>query len=154
MTRVVLDAVAKAHGLEHLEIIVGALLQALRLEQLVSRLELGHTLLALFTNRFQSRLNLGLLSHVVRCRPHGNGFILTQHLTGDLVDLGNQLDLVAKKLKAQWVLGIGRIHVDDITAHAKRSARQIIVISIVLNIDKRMDKVITLERHLLVDVWR
>ena len=50
MTRVVLDAVAKAHRLEHLEIIVGALLQTLCLEQLISRLELGHTLLALFTD--------------------------------------------------------------------------------------------------------
>ena len=50
MTRVVLDAVAKAHRLEHLKIIVGALLQTLCLEQLISRLELGHTLLALFTD--------------------------------------------------------------------------------------------------------
>ena len=50
MTRVVLDTVTKTHGLEHLEIIVGALLQTLCLEQLISRLELGHTLLALFTD--------------------------------------------------------------------------------------------------------
>ena len=50
MTRVVLDAVAKAHRFEHLEIIVGTLLQTLCLEQLISRLELGHTLLALFTD--------------------------------------------------------------------------------------------------------
>ena len=50
MARVVLDTVAKTHGLEHLEIIVGALLQTLRLEQLISRFELGHTLLALFTD--------------------------------------------------------------------------------------------------------
>ena len=32
MTRIVLDAVAEAHGLEHLKIIIGALLQALSLE--------------------------------------------------------------------------------------------------------------------------
>ena len=51
MARVVLDAVAEAHGLEHLEVVVGALLQALRLEQLVSRLELCHALLALLFNR-------------------------------------------------------------------------------------------------------
>ena len=50
MTRVVLDTVTKTHGLEHLEIIVGALLQTLCLEQLISRLELGHTLLALFAD--------------------------------------------------------------------------------------------------------
>ena len=50
MTRVVLDTVTKTHGLEHLKIVIGALLQTLRLEQLVGRLELGHTLLALFTD--------------------------------------------------------------------------------------------------------
>ena len=50
------------------------------------------------------------------------------------------------------MLGIGRIHVDDIAAHAEGAARQIIVVAIVLDIDKRMDKVIALERYLLVDV--
>ena len=62
MTRVVLDAVAKAHRLEHLKIIIGA---TLRLEQLVGRLELRHALLALFADRFQSSLDLRLLGHVV-----------------------------------------------------------------------------------------
>ena len=88
----------------------------------------------------------------MRRRPHGNGLVLTQHLAGDLVDLGNQLDLVAKELKPQRMLGIGRVHVDDIAAHAEGAARQIVVIAIVLNVDERMDKVIALERHLLVDV--
>ena len=90
----------------------------------------------------------------MRGRPHRNGLVFAQHLTGDLINLGNQLDLVAKKLKAQRVLGIGRIHVNDITAHAEGAARQIIVVAIVLNINERMDKVIALERHLLVDVRR
>ena len=88
----------------------------------------------------------------MRGRPHGNGLVLTQHLAGDLINLGNQLDLVTKELKPQRMLGIGRIHVDDIAAHAEGATRQIIVIAIVLDIDKRMDKVIALERHLLVDV--
>ena len=50
MARVVFDAVAKAHRLEHLEVIIGPLLQTLRLEQLVGRLELRHALLALFAD--------------------------------------------------------------------------------------------------------
>ena len=50
------------------------------------------------------------------------------------------------------MLGIGRVHVDDIAAHAEGAARQIIVVAIVLDIDKRMDKIVALERHLLVDV--
>ena len=50
------------------------------------------------------------------------------------------------------MLGIGRIYVDDIAAHAEGATCQVIVIAIVLNIDKRMDKVIALKRHLLIDV--
>ena len=154
MARIVLDAVTKSHCLEHLKIVIGALLQTLRLEQLVGRLELCHTLLALFANRFQSRLDLGFLGNVVRCRPHRNSLVLTKHLAGDLIDFGDKLDLIAKELKPQRMLGIGRIHVDDIATHAKRTARQVIIIAIVLNIDERMDKVITLERHFLVDIRR
>ena len=90
----------------------------------------------------------------MRGRPHRNGLVFAQHLTGDLINLGNQLDLVAKKLKAQRVLGIGRVHVDDIAAHAEGTTREVIVITIVLNVDERMDKVVALERHLLVDVRR
>ena len=51
------------------------------------------------------------------------------------------------------MLGIGRINVDNIAAHTEGTARQIIVIAIILNVDERMDKVIALERHLLIDVW-
>ena len=50
------------------------------------------------------------------------------------------------------MLGIGRVHVDDIATHAEGATRQIIVISIVLDINERMDKVVALERHLLVDI--
>ena len=88
----------------------------------------------------------------MRGRPHRNCFVLTQHFAGDLIDLGNQFDLVTKELKPQRMLGIRRIHVDNIAAHAERSACKVIVIAIILNVDKCMDKVIALERHLLVDV--
>ena len=123
MARVVLDAVTKTHGLEHLKIVIGALLQALRLEQLVGRLEFCHALLTLFANRFKGCLDLGLLGYVMRCRPYGNGLVLTKHLAGDLIDFGDKLNLITKELKPQRMLGIGRIHVDDIATHAKRTAR-------------------------------
>ena len=42
VARVVLDARAEAHGLEGLQVVVGALLQALGLQELAGLLELGH----------------------------------------------------------------------------------------------------------------
>ena len=90
----------------------------------------------------------------MRCRPHGNSLILTKHLTGNLIDFGDKLDLIAKELKSQRMLGIGRIHIDNITAHAEGATRQVIVVPVVLNVDERMDKVIALERYFLVDIRR
>ena len=152
VTRIVLDARAKTHRLEQLKVVIGSLLQALRLEQLVLGLELGHALLALLLDGLESRRHLGLLGHVVRSGPHRDGVVLTQQLTCDLIDLGNELYLVAKELKAQGVLRIRRIDINHIATHAKRTARKVIVIAIVLNINQRVDKIIALERHLLIHV--
>ena len=152
MARVVLDARAEPHRLKHLEIIVGALLQPLGLKQLVGRLELRHTALELLFDGLQGVRYLGLLGHVVRSGPDGDRIVLTQDLTGHLVDLGYELHLVAEELEAQGVLRIRRVHVDHVAAHAKRAARQVVIVAIVLDIDQRMDEVVALERILLVDI--
>ena len=152
MPRIVLDSIRESHGLEHLEVVVASLLQALRLKKFVLGLKLGDALLALFSDALESSFYLGLLSHVVRGRPYRDGLVFAQDLAGNLIDLSNKLNLVAKELKAQRMLGIRRIDIDDIPAHTERSARQVVIVSIVLDIDERMDEVVALERNLLIDV--
>ena len=154
MARVVLDAVAEAHGLEHLEVVAGTLLQALSLEQLVGRLELGHAVLQFLLDRAERVRYLGLLCHIMGRRPHGNGVVLAGDLARHLIDLGDLLHLVAKELKAQRMLGIGRKHVHHIAPHAEAPALQVVVVAVVLDVDERVDEVVALERHLLVHVGR
>ena len=152
VTRIVLDTRAKTHRLEQLKVVIGSLLQALRLEQLVLGLELGHALLALLLDGLESRRHLGFLGHVVRGGPHRDGVVLTQQFACDLIDLGNELHLVTKELKAQGVLRIRRIDINHIATHAKRTACKVIVIAIVLDINQRVDKIIALKGHLLVHI--
>mgnify|MGYP000211194174 CR=1 FL=1 len=90
----------------------------------------------------------------MRRRPYGNGIVFTQNLARDLVDLGDEFHLVAKELKAQGMLGIRGEHVDYVPSHAKRAARQVEVVTVVLDVDERMDELIAFERRLLVHVRR
>ena len=154
MARVVLDTRAEPHGLEHLKVVIGTLLQALRLQQLVLGLELGHALFAFFLDSLECSSDLGLLGHIMRGGPNGHGVVLAQQLSSHLVDLGYELDLVTKELKAQRMLRIRRIDVDDIPSHAKCPTRQVVIVAIVLDVNQRMDKVIPLKRNLLVHIGR
>ena len=66
MTRVVLDAGAGPGLAHHLHVEVGALAQALRLEQAAARLEQLHALLELRLDGDERALHLLLRGHVVR----------------------------------------------------------------------------------------
>ena len=152
VARVVLDAVAEPHGLEHLEVVGGALCEALGLEELVGSLELGHTTLELLADSLERAANLGPLGHVVRCRPDGDGVELADDLARDVVDLGDELDLVSKEAHAQRVLGVWREHIHGISPHAEGPAREVVVVAVVLDVDERLDEVVALERLVLRDV--
>jgi len=152
VTRVVLDAVAVAHALEHLEVVRRALREALRLEHVVGSLELGHTLLQLVADGREGARDLGTLRDVVRRGPDGHGIELADHLARDVVDLRDELDLIAEEPDAQRVLRIGRKDVDDIPPHAEHAALEVVVVAVVLDVDEVADEVVPLERDLLVHV--
>ena len=152
VARVVLDAVAVAHVLEHLEVVGRALREALGLEQLVGRLELGHAGLELLRDGLERVGHLGPLGHVVGGGPDGDGVELAHELARHGVDLGDELDLVAEEGDAQGVLGVGREDVDGVAAHAEGAAREVVVVAVVLDVDELADEVVALERHLLVHV--
>ena len=145
VARVVLDAVAVAHGLEHLEVVARALLESLGLEQLVGGLELGHATRELLADGLEGVRDLGTLGHVVRRRPDGYGVELARDLAGRRVYLGDELDLVAKERDAHRVLGVGRPHVDHVATHAEGAAREVEVVAVVLDVDEGVDEVVALE---------
>ena len=90
----------------------------------------------------------------MRSRPNRNRVVFPQNLSGDLVNLGNKLNLVAKELKAQRVLGVGWIDVHHVAAHAEGAASEVKVVAVVLDIDKGVDEVVALEWSFLVHVGR
>ena len=154
VARVVLDARAEAHGLEGLKVVVGALLQALGLQELAGLLELGHASGLLFGDGLQGAVELGALGDVVRGRPDGNGVKGVENLARDLVNLVDALDLVAEELDAHGVLGIGREHVHHVAAHAEGASVQVVVVAVVEDVDERVHEVVAVKRGVLAHVGR
>ena len=152
VTRVVLDAGAVSHGLEHLEVISGALRETLSLEDHVVRLKFGHASFELFLDGRDRVVNLGPLGHVVRGRPDGDGIELAHDLARDVVHLGDELDLVAKEADAQGVLCIRGEHVHGVAPHTEGPSREVIVVAIVLDVNELTNEIVTLKWLRLVHV--
>jgi hypothetical protein len=132
---VVLDAVAEAHLLQQLEVVHGALLQALALQQLALGLEARERLAQLLADGVDGLLALLLGRDVVAAREDGGGLQLAQHLAAQRVHLADALDLVAPVLDAQGhVLGVHREHLHHVAAHPEGAAVEVDVVARVLDV--------------------
>ncbi len=147
MARIVLDARAEAHGLQHLEVVVRAHLQALRLEQLAFVVELLQAVAQFVADGADGAVHLRARRDVVRRRPHGKRVVRVEDLARDAVDFGYLLDLVAPEVDADGVVGIGREHVERVAAHAERAALQLVVVAVVLDVDEVVNHVALVEEH-------
>ena len=104
---VVLDAVAVADGLDHLEIEAGALVDALRLDQAAFRFELGLPLVELVEDGVDGGgFALGL-DDVVGLGVDGQAGVLLLDGAEEGIDLGEGVDLVAEELDAVGVFVVG-----------------------------------------------
>ena len=151
MPRVVLDAGAKSHGLQHLQVVVHAHLQALGLQELPLFLELHKALAQLVLNRAEGLVHLRARRNVVGSRPDGQRLVGVQHLAGDLVDLVDGLDLVPPELDADGMVGVGREHVQRIAPHAEGAALLLVIVAVVLDVDELVDDLVAVHLLLLVD---
>ena len=95
---VVLNARAVPQLLHHLDVVHGALLDALGLHQLVLAVEVGHPLLQLLIDLLDGGVHLLLGSDIVVGRPDGDGGQAADRGTGDHVDLADPVDLVPEEL--------------------------------------------------------
>ena len=134
VTRVVLDAVAISHVLKHLEVIARTLAQALSLEEFIGFLELGQALRKLLVDGVECAVDLGTLRDIVTCRPDGHRVKLAQNLARDLIDLGDNLDFIAKELDAERVLRIWRKHIHALPAHTEAAASKIDIVAVILDV--------------------
>ena len=154
MPRVVLDAGAEAHGLQHLQVVVHAHLQALGLQELSLFLELYEALAQLVLNRAEGLVHLRPRRNVVGSRPDGQRLVGVQHLARDLVNLVDGLDLVPPELDADGMVGVGREHVQRVAPHAEGAALLLVVVAVVLDVDELVDDLVAIHLLLLVDEHR
>ena len=150
--RVVLDAVAEADLLHHLEVEAGAHAQPLGLEQLALALELGQALRELGADRDQRALQGLGAGGVVGRREDGDRVQLLDHIAGQRMQRVQRLDLVAEHLDADRVLLVDRDDLDGVAAHAELAAREVDVVALVLHVDEAAHQLVA--RDVLADLQR
>ena len=131
MARVVLDPVAEAHFLQHLEVVVRPHPDALRLEVLAVLLEERHALVQFPADRRDGRLQLAAARHVLISRIQIELVQRAQHLAGERIELAQCVHVVAEELHPQPVLQVRRHHVHRVAAHAEAPGLQLIVVALV-----------------------
>ena len=135
--RIVLDAGAVAELLHHLNVIVRALTDALRLEELTLLLECFHARVALGADLADGALHLFVRCDIVRRRIDRHVAKRADGRTGDDVDVRNAVDLVTEKLHTHgMVRRIGREDVDRVAADAEHVARKGNVVALVADVDE------------------
>ena len=139
--RVVLDAVAEADLLHHLEVVLRAHAQALGLEQLALLLEPGQALLQLHLDVDDGALHALLAGGVVRGREDREVVDLAQVLAGDEVDAADALDVVAEELDAHRVLLVRGVHLDGVAPDAELAPHEVHVVALVLHVDELREDV-------------
>src|SRR5438094_1342558 len=144
--RVVLDAVAEAHLPQHLHVVLRALAQAMRLEQLALRLELGTALVELAAYLGDRALHRALLDVVVRRRPDGDVLeVVLDELSRQRVEVLQALDLVAEHRHAEGGLLVGGEDLERLPAHAERPAAERRVVTAVLDRDELAQEVVAVD---------
>ncbi len=134
--RVVLDPGAEAELLHHLEVVLGALAQPVRLQHLVLGLQLLDALVELVADLVDRALDGRLRRHVLGRGPDGDVVELREDLAGQRVEMRDRLDLVAEERDAVRGLLVRRLDLDDVALDAEASAAEDRVVPRVLAVDQ------------------
>jgi hypothetical protein len=144
--RVVLDAVAEAHLAQHLHVVLRALTEAMRFEQLALGLELGTARVQLAADLLDRRLDRALAHVVVRGRPDGHVLeVVLDELAGERIEVLEALDLVAEQCGAVGGLGVGGEDLERFAAHAEGAAPQRLVVARVLDRDELAQQLVAID---------
>ena len=141
VARVVLDARARAGGLQHFEVEHRALLEALGFEQAALRVEFVEALLEFGLDALDGLDERGARRDVVRVGVDLHEFEVLRLLAGQRVEFGDALHLVAEEADAPGaVLVMGREEFDRVAAHAEHAAREVAARALVLQGDEVGDE--------------
>ncbi|MEL7302669.1 MAG: hypothetical protein AAGJ53_03135, partial [Pseudomonadota bacterium] len=126
IARVILNAVARARRLHHLEIEHRALLKSLRLKQFAGVVKLLKPLLQLGLDLVHRLHERRLRRDVVRVRVDLDEFQVLALLTRQRIEFGDCFDLVAEQRNApRAILVVSREDLDSVAANAKRAADKV-----------------------------
>ena len=134
--RVVLDPVAEAELAHHLEVVLGALADPVRLEHPALALEERHLLLELVLDLVVRALDRRLRGHVLRRREDGDRVELREDLARERVEVRDLLDLVAEHRDAVGGLGVRRLDLDHVALDPEAAAAEQRVVADVLDVDQ------------------
>ncbi len=142
VTRVVLDALAEAHLVQHLEIEPRALLDALAFDELVVLLKPLDALRKLRLDRVDRPQRGRARRHVMarridRVAPHP-----LQDVAGERIEDVNAFDLVVEQCHAHGVLRVlRREDVEDVSAHPEHAASELQFVALVLHLAQTLNGV-------------
>ena len=145
---IILDAGAEADLLQHFQIVLRPLADALRLEQLVVLLKKAHLLPHLSFNILHGAGHFFSGRDIMRRRVDGDVVQNALRHAGDGVDLGNAVNFIAEKLDADGsACPIGGINLQRIAAHAVGVADEVEVVALVADLGQLAHKFIPVVFH-------
>ena len=149
--RIVFDALAVADLLNHLQIKLRALLDALCLDQLADLLKMLDARLQLHAYRLDHAQRAFTRRHVVAFGEDGQPWHLALHFAGERIEEAQLLDLVVEQFDPHgFVIGFGRVNVDDLAPHPVSAAFQRHLVAAVLHGGELLDQ-IALRQPLALD---
>ena len=132
--RVVLDAGAEPDLLDHLQVVLGAHAQALRLKQLALVLQLLEPVRELLLNGLDRLFHALVRGHVVGGREDAHFIFLADHIAGERVDVVQRVHLVTEELHAHRHLFVGRDDVHGVALDTESAALEVDVVALVLHV--------------------
>ncbi len=133
--RVILDTAAITQFTHHFDIVVDALLEPLRLDQLVVAIQFLQALLQFLLDIRNHAENDFARRRVVSFRVDRHALDAAADLAGERVEITQAFHLGIEQLDAhRLALRIRRVHVDDLAAHAVSAALQLEIVSLVLQL--------------------
>ena len=136
VARVVLDPRAEADLAHHLGVELRALLQPRGLQLATLGAELRDPLLHLRLDLLDRLHQLVARRHVVGGRVDVHVGPLGQHLSGQVVDLHDPLDLVAEEVDPHDVVAGHRRELQHVAAHPELGTGQLRIVALVLQVDQ------------------
>ena len=144
--RVVLDPVAEAELLHHLEVVLGALPDAMRLQHPALVLELRDLLLELRAQVVDGALDRRLGGDVLGRRPDDEVVEVRVDLPRERVEVRDLLDVVAEERDAVRGLDVRRLDLDDVALHPEAPAPEDGVVAHVLALDQLAEHLVAVVR--------